>query len=188
MSEKSNSAENFVLNSAIPKVPIRLGSKISKQTKKRIGVRTKPTDSLGAAPLPAGYLEHLASSAVPKVNVPTSYQENKIIHEESRPYIAPTNNKKNKAVTMRTAGGEVWIDNSLADWDENDFRLFVGDLGNEVNDSLLTKSFSQYRSLLRTHVVKDKKTGRSKGYGFVSFGNSDDFVKAMREMNGNLIF
>ncbi|KAI9004244.1 rrm-containing protein, partial [Gaertneriomyces semiglobifer] len=64
------------------------------------------------------------------------------------------------------------------------FRLFCGDLGNEVTDELLHKTFSKYPSLLRARVVRDKKTMKSKGYGFVSFKDATDFVKAMKEMNG----
>lgn len=49
-------------------------------------------------------------------------------------------------VFRKAAGGtglESWVDASLAEWPENDFRIFVGDLGNEVNDDLLTKSFQR---------------------------------------------
>jgi RNA recognition motif-containing protein len=36
-------------------------------------------------------------------------------------------------------------------------------------------------------VVRDKRTNKSKGYGFVSFLDGNDFAKAMREMNGKYI-
>lgn len=93
------------------------------------------------------------------------------------------NKKKN---TVRAAGGEVWEDKTLEDWDENDFRLFAGDLGNEVTEEILYKAFSKYPSLLRTRVVRDTRTMKSKGFGFISFKDPDDFVKAWREMNGNI--
>ena len=62
--------------------------------------------------------------------------------------------------------------------------MFCGDLGNEVTDEILTRTFSKYPSLLKAKVVRDKKTNKSKGYGFLSFKDPNDFVKAMREMNG----
>ncbi|KAI8141867.1 hypothetical protein BJV82DRAFT_517835 [Fennellomyces sp. T-0311] len=100
----------------------------------------------------------------------------------------PEEKKKGKKKSIvRTAGGETWEDPSLQDWDENDFRLFAGDLGNEVTDELLYKAFSKYPSLQRTRVVRDKRTAKSKGYGFISFKDPNDFVKAWREMNGKYV-
>ena len=69
----------------------------------------------------------------------------------------------------------------------DDFRLFCGDLGNEVNDELLARAFQKYPSFQRARVVRDKRTGKTKGFGFVSFKDSQDFIKAMREMNGIFI-
>ena len=63
--------------------------------------------------------------------------------------------------------------------------MFCGDLGNEVNDESLSRAFQKYPSFQKGKVVRDKKTGKTKGYGFVSFRDSNDFIKAMREMNGS---
>ncbi|KAI7893502.1 uncharacterized protein EV154DRAFT_416776 [Mucor mucedo] len=100
--------------------------------------------------------------------------------------VTTTTKKKTKKV-VRAAGGEVWEDHSLEDWDDNDFRLFAGDLGNEVTEEILYKAFSKYPSLLRTRVVRDTRTMKSKGFGFISFKDPDDFVKAWREMNGKYV-
>lgn len=86
--------------------------------------------------------------------------------------------------TVRLAGGQVWEDSSLADWEEDDFRIFCGDLGNDVNDELLTRTFNKYGSFLRARVIRDKRTGKSKGFGFVSFREPPDFIRAMKEMDG----
>ncbi|CAH1763003.1 18302_t:CDS:2 [Entrophospora sp. SA101] len=91
------------------------------------------------------------------------------------------------SVTVRAAGGEVWEDSTLLEWDSNDFRLFCGDLGNEVTDDMLYKAFSKYLSIQKTKVIRDKRTGKSKGYGFVSFKDADEFVKAWKEMNGKYV-
>ncbi|GFR40176.1 hypothetical protein Agub_g733, partial [Astrephomene gubernaculifera] len=92
-----------------------------------------------------------------------------------------------KKVLLREAGGEKWVDPSLNEWPENDFRIFVGDLGNEVTDDLLAKSFSKYSSFAKAKIVRDSRTKKSKGYGFVSFLDGNDFAKALREMNGKYI-
>ncbi|KAK4273592.1 hypothetical protein QN277_021965 [Acacia crassicarpa] len=74
----------------------------------------------------------------------------------------------------------------LADWPENDYRLFCGDLGNEVNDDVLSKAFSRFPSFNMARVVRDKRTGKTKGYGFVSFANPADLA-ALKEMNGKYV-
>ncbi|EYC42261.1 hypothetical protein Y032_0537g3108, partial [Ancylostoma ceylanicum] len=100
-------------------------------------------------------------------------------HKDSRP------SKPKKY--LRAGGGQVWEDPSLAEWDKNDFRIFCGDLGNEVSDELLAKAFRKYPSFRKAKVVRDSRSNKSKGYGFVSFGESDDYVRAMREMDGKYV-
>ncbi|KAM4703917.1 RNA-binding protein 42 [Rhinophrynus dorsalis] len=88
---------------------------------------------------------------------------------------------------IRTAAGTSWEDQSLLEWDTDDFRIFCGDLGNEVNDDILARAFSRYPSFLKAKVIRDKRTGKTKGYGFVSFKDPNDYVRAMREMNGKYV-
>jgi RNA recognition motif-containing protein len=99
--------------------------------------------------------------------------------------VEDTTDKKRKFV--REAGGEVWQDETLSDWPENDFRIFVGDLGPETNDQKLAEAFSQFKSLARAKVVLDKRLGKSKGFGFVSFLNPEDGVNALIQMDGKYI-
>ncbi|CAH8447361.1 unnamed protein product [Dicrocoelium dendriticum] len=70
---------------------------------------------------------------------------------------------------------------------KDDFRIFCGDLGNEVSDDTLARAFNQYASFTKARVVRDKRTGKSRGYGFVSFSDPADFTRAMREMNGKYV-
>ena len=88
---------------------------------------------------------------------------------------------------FRKVGDREWIDETLADWPENDFRIYCCNLGNEVTDEILASAFRKYTSFSRSKVVRDKKTNKSFGYGFVSILESDDYVKAMREMNGKYV-
>lgn len=88
----------------------------------------------------------------------------------------------------RAAGGERWEDSSLAEWPENDYRIFVGDLGNECTDEMLSRAFAKYPSFAKAKVVKDKANpGKNKGYGFASFLDVADYSAAMKEMNGKFI-
>lgn len=39
---------------------------------------------------------------------------------------------KEKVALLREAAGKRWVDKTLLEWPDNDFRIFVGNLGNEV--------------------------------------------------------
>lgn len=94
--------------------------------------------------------------------------------------------KKEKRV-VRTAGQQLWEDSSLHEWDSDDFRIFCGDLGNDVTDEVLIRVFGKFPSFLKAKVIRDKRTNKSKGYGFASFKDPQDFIKAMREINGKYV-
>ena len=51
---------------------------------------------------------------------------------------------------IRVAGGQVWEDTSLLNWDINDFRLFCGDLGNDVTDEVVNNLTGLYSNMLLT--------------------------------------
>lgn len=69
--------------------------------------------------------------------------------------------------------------------DTPDFTIFVGDLAADVTDYILQETFrSHYATVKGAKVVTDRITGRSKGYGFVRFGDANEQTRAMNEMNG----
>lgn len=104
------------------------------------------------------------------------------------PHAAPKTSQPSSAQPMkrviRKVADQTWEDPTLAEWRDDDFRLFVGDLGNEVSDDTLIKIFSKYPSFLKAKVIRDKRSGKTLGYGFVSFGDPNDFMRAMKEMDG----
>jgi hypothetical protein len=87
----------------------------------------------------------------------------------------------------RAAGGDRWVDPTLADWPEGDHRIFCGDLGLECTDETLARAFSHYPSFAMARVVKDKKSGKNRGYGFVSMMDPLDHADAIRKMNGRYV-
>ena len=93
---------------------------------------------------------------------------------------------KQKTV-IRSGGGQTWQDPSLLEWDPAHFRLFVGNLAGEVTDESLLKAFSKYPSVHKARVVRDKRTTKSKGYGFVSFVDGEEYFQAARDMQGKYI-
>ncbi|KXJ86121.1 hypothetical protein Micbo1qcDRAFT_168704 [Microdochium bolleyi] len=92
-----------------------------------------------------------------------------------------------KKTVARAGGGTKWTDDTLLEWDPTHLRLFVGNLAGETTDESLHKAFSRWKSLQKARVIRDKVTSKSKGYGFVSFSDPDDFFQAAKEMNGKYI-
>jgi len=90
---------------------------------------------------------------------------------------------KPKRRDVRIAGGKVWVDPSLEDWPENDYRLFVGDLAPEVTEGDLRTLFGEYPSFQMARIIYDKISSKSKGYGFASLLDVMDAAKAIRDKN-----
>ena len=89
-----------------------------------------------------------------------------------------------KKPVVRMAAGTKWVDKSLEEWPENDYRIFVGNLSNEVTDEMLHQHFSAYPSLARVKVVRHaKEPDKSKGFGFVSMLDPLECAKAIRQMD-----
>jgi len=58
---------------------------------------------------------------------------------------------------------QIWEDETLKEWDPADFRIFCGDLGNDVTDEVLARTFGRYPSFVKAKVIRDKKTNKTKG-------------------------
>jgi len=62
-------------------------------------------------------------------------------------------------------------------------KLYVGNLPFSVDDEGLKKLFESYGEIEEATLIKDKFSGRSKGFGFVTFKEEENAKKAMSEMN-----
>lgn len=63
-------------------------------------------------------------------------------------------------------------------------KLFVGGLPWSMSGSSLQDLFAQYGEIVEAVIISDRQTGRSKGFGFVTFAKEEDAAKAQKEMNG----
>lgn len=63
-------------------------------------------------------------------------------------------------------------------------KLYVGNLDFEVTDDELTQVFNQCGQVSDAKVIRDRETGRSKGFGFVEMPNNDEAMHAIDRMNG----
>ncbi|KAL2653903.1 hypothetical protein R1flu_022031 [Riccia fluitans] len=64
------------------------------------------------------------------------------------------------------------------------YNIFVGDLSPEVTDATLFAAFSVYPSCSDARVMWDQRSGRSRGFGFVSFRSQQEAESAISEMTG----
>jgi len=62
-------------------------------------------------------------------------------------------------------------------------KVYVGNLSFDVDDEKLREIFSKFGDVEEAVVIKDKYSGRSKGFGFVTFSDDAAANKAIKEMN-----
>jgi RNA recognition motif-containing protein len=62
-------------------------------------------------------------------------------------------------------------------------KLFIGSLPWSITSETLAELFAQYGEISDAVVISDRATGRSKGFGFVTF-TTEEAAKAALEMDG----
>jgi len=62
-------------------------------------------------------------------------------------------------------------------------KLFIGGIPWSLTSETLKDLFSSYGEITEAIIISDRDTGRSKGFGFVTFTNEEDAQKAL-EMDG----
>lgn len=62
-------------------------------------------------------------------------------------------------------------------------KLFIGGLAWQTDDVRLREKFEEFGQVEEAVVVKDRDTGRSRGFGFVRFTSDDQATAAMNAMN-----
>ena len=63
-------------------------------------------------------------------------------------------------------------------------KLFVGSLSWDTNDEGLKNAFSAHGEVSEAVVISDRDTGRSRGFGFVTFEDDEAADKAIAALNG----
>lgn len=58
-------------------------------------------------------------------------------------------------------------------------QVYVGNLSYRVHERDLRQCFEKYGAIAHLKVVKDRDTGRSKGFGFVTFETIDEAKKSL---------
>ncbi|XP_023163012.2 RNA-binding protein 39 isoform X3 [Drosophila hydei] len=63
-------------------------------------------------------------------------------------------------------------------------RLYVGSLHFNITEDMLRGIFEPFGKIDVIQLIMDTETGRSKGYGFITYHNADDAKKALEQLNG----
>jgi RNA recognition motif-containing protein len=63
-------------------------------------------------------------------------------------------------------------------------NLFVGNLPYTMDDAALGAIFAPAGTVVSAKVIKDKYSGRSRGFGFVEMSNDEETKKAIETLNG----
>jgi len=63
-------------------------------------------------------------------------------------------------------------------------KVYVGNLSFDVDDNMLKDTFAPFGEITESVVIKDRDTGRSKGFGFVEFADDASAQKAIAELDG----
>ncbi|XP_053992037.1 RNA-binding motif protein, X-linked 2-like isoform X3 [Hylaeus volcanicus] len=87
-------------------------------------------------------------------------------------------------LTESTLKSAVTDDTSWHKQYQNSCYIFVGGLPFEMNEGDTACVFSQYGELVDIHLVRDKKTGAFKGYGFIGYENQKSTILAVDNFNG----
>ena len=64
-------------------------------------------------------------------------------------------------------------------------NIFVAKLNFKTKREDLEKAFAAYGQVTSAKIVRDRDTGRSKGYGFVEMPNTDEANKAIEGLNNS---
>ena len=63
-------------------------------------------------------------------------------------------------------------------------KLYVGNLSYNMTEDAMKDAFSQAGSVDSAVIIKDKMSGRSKGFGFVEMSTDEEAQKAIEMFNG----
>lgn len=64
-------------------------------------------------------------------------------------------------------------------------QIYVGNLNYRMREDSLRELFEQFGEVTSVKIVKDRMTGRSKGFGFIEMTENEEAEKAIEKLNGS---
>lgn len=61
--------------------------------------------------------------------------------------------------------------------------IYVGNLSHAATETDLQQTFSRYGTVTKVNIVKDRETGRPRGFAFVEMADSKEAATAIKELN-----
>jgi len=62
-------------------------------------------------------------------------------------------------------------------------NLYVGNLSYQMTDDDLRSAFEAYGEVSSAKIIRDRETGRSKGFGFVEMPTDSEAEEAIRQLD-----
>lgn len=63
-------------------------------------------------------------------------------------------------------------------------NIFVSNINFRATAEDLKELFSPYGTVISTKIIKDRETGKSRGFGFVEMEDEHDAITAIKKLNG----
>lgn len=89
--------------------------------------------------------------------------------------VQPTQAEKNRAAAAN---------NTIQKGNTGPMRLYVGSLHFNITEEMLRGIFEPFGRIDHIQLIMDPETGRSRGYGFITFHDAEDAKKALEQLNG----
>jgi len=61
--------------------------------------------------------------------------------------------------------------------------IYVGNLAHSATEDELRQAFAQFGTVSAVNIIKDRETGRSRGFAFVEMADSNEAATAIKELN-----
>ncbi|MCP4135687.1 MAG: RNA-binding protein [bacterium] len=66
-------------------------------------------------------------------------------------------------------------------------QIYSGNLSYRMSEESLRELFEEYGEVSSVKIIKDRESGRSRGFGFVEMSSSDEAESAIQQLNGTEI-
>jgi RNA recognition motif-containing protein len=68
-----------------------------------------------------------------------------------------------------------------------DSKLYVGNLSYDTTEDILRSKFAEAGTVVAVDMIKDRDTGRMKGFAFVTMSNQEEAENAIKMLNGKMV-